>query len=736
MRLTKFAINRWVITVLVFTALAIFGLISFAQLGRSNNPPGTAFPVVVVQSNYYGASPDEMERLVVKPIEDQLDGLDNVDQVTATAQEGVASVVVQFAIDTNLDLAAIDVQRRVDTARAFMPADIDPPIVVKNGADDPLLTMAVSSRSLSATALNDVVTNRLEPVLKQIPNIQTVDIYGGRQREFHVLPNPAALLGTGATLNDVFTTVAQNNASLPGGRLITPTQEASVSIHADIQQATDLLGLPMDVPGGANRILRIGDVAKAEDSYAEQRTISLFNGLPRLYVQLSRNINADEIKSTAIAREHIKDIKKQFPQLTFNEIEAPADYTQASLNGVWQSLFEGIFLTAIVMMLFLHAWRNAAVVMLAIPSSILSTFIVMKALGFHLDTMSMMGLALIIGILVDDSIVVLENITRHRDLGEDPVNAAINGRSEIGGAAIAITMVDVIVFLPVAFFSGIVGKYLKEYALVVVIATMMSLFVSFTLTPLLAAKWSVLQRSTGIPKWFDFLRNHTLNIGAAGAAVALWVAGMVFPSTVNVTHLLSIFLVALLILNGFVQRYDAIMNLYKTKLLPAALAHGYLVVFVCVLLIINAFSLMAGGKFGAMIDVGIIALYLLSLGMSALLGKLFERWYDLSAVDFKAVQRSLLLPGAILMPSIGAIFASVAISIFKIISQDQSQPSYLGWMIQGGLLGLLTSLAWIGIIWLVSRTYLAWYLSTIASVLSSLTDQYESLDSILLVSWK
>lgn len=615
MWLTRFAISRPVITAMVFVALAIFGFIAYLTLGRSANPPGTDFPVVVVQSNYPGASPDEMERLVVKPIEDQLDGMDNVDQMTASAQEGVASIVVQFKIDTNLDLAAIDVQRRVDTARAFMPNDLDPPYVFKNGASQPLLDMAISSNSLRPAALADQVNNRLVPVLKQIPNVQTVDVYGAQQREFQLQPDPLRLQGVNATLNDIFSAVQLNNANLPGGRLLQPTQEASVSVHADIVHASDMLGIPLAVPGGATSTLRLGDVATAIDGHAEQRSISHFNGESRLYVEIGRNINADEITSTRIAREQLKKIGQQFPQLTFHEIDAPADYTQASLNGVWQSLLEGILLTAIVMLLFLHAWRNAAVVMLAIPTSILSTMVMMKAFGFHLDTMSLMGLSLIIGILVDDSIVVLENITRHRDLGEDPINAAINGRSEIGSAAVAITMVDVVVFLPIAFLSGIVGKYLKEFALVVVVATLFSLFVSFTLTPLLAAKWSVLRRSLAPPKWLEITKSLWVNLALGAVAVGCWFMPSLF------VRLLGVFLLAVLMLNAFVQRYDQILDVYRTRLLPMGMRHGFFVVFICFMLFLNAIMLIPGGKVAMQFDIVVLIVMAALLGAGFLLRK-------------------------------------------------------------------------------------------------------------------
>jgi HAE1 family hydrophobic/amphiphilic exporter-1 len=300
--LTRFAISRPVITAMVFIALAIFGAIAFTKLGRSSNPPGTDFPVVVVFTTYPGASPQEMERLIVKPIEDQLDGIDNLDQLSSTSQEGVASIIVQFKLGTNLDVAAINVQSAVDTARVYLPVDLNPPTVYKNGASQPLLDVAVSSKTLSPTQLADFVNSKLEPVLKAIPNVQEVDVYGASDREFHVEPIPERLLGANATLGDVFAAVAANNLNLPGGILRQRTQETSVSVHAEVNSAQDLLGIPLPVPGNSNKNLKIGDVAYAYDSHVEPTSISHFNGEPRIYIELGRIINADEITSTKIAR--------------------------------------------------------------------------------------------------------------------------------------------------------------------------------------------------------------------------------------------------------------------------------------------------------------------------------------------------------------------------------------------------------------------------------------------------
>ena len=522
MWLTRFSIQRPIIVTMFFIALLVFGTISYVKLGKSNQP-NVQFPVVFVSASYPGASPTEMEKLVIKPIEDQLDGIEHLDQMSATAQEGSAIVIVQFKLDTDLNYAATDVQQRVNTARAYMPTDLNPPLVGKNGADESMLTYALSSKSMSGPALADLVNDRITPEIKAIDNVSGVDVYGEPQREIQVRPDPLKLMAVGATLSDIYNALAINNSNLPGGLIETPTQETSVSVHADIIQANDILGIPVTIPGGAQKYVTVGQLASVTDGHAEQRQISHFDASPAVLIDVNRTVTSDEISSTKTARAQMKAVIAKYPQIHFKEVFAPADYTQASLNGVFQSLFEGIILTAIVLMLFLHAWRNAVVVMIAIPSSLLATFVVMRWMNFTLDNVSLMALSLIIGILVDDSIVVLENITRHRDMGQSPAEAAISGRTEIGGAAIAITLVDVVVFFPLAFLSGFVGKYFVEFGIVVTVATLFSLFVSFTLTPMLAAVWSVKKRSVAPPAWLAwfqvgferlnrFYRDHALHM--------------------------------------------------------------------------------------------------------------------------------------------------------------------------------------------------------------------------------
>jgi HAE1 family hydrophobic/amphiphilic exporter-1 len=613
MWLTRFSIQRPIIVSMLFIALAVYGVLSYTKLGRSENPNVT-FPVVVVSAGYPGASPQEMERLVIKPIEDQLDGIQNLDRMSAVAQDGRAVVVVQFLLDTNLDFAAIDVQRRVDTARIYMPTDLDPPYVDKSAGDQqsPILELALASKSLSGTELSDLVDQRILPELKHIPDVQSVDSRGQVKREYHVYPDPLRMMSTTATLPDIFNAVAVNNANLPGGRLDAPSVETDVSVRSDITRAEDMLGIPLPVPNGAQRELSIGNLATVEDGHVEQRIVSKYNGRPTVILDLNRVITADEIHSTAVARAQVKQIAARYPQVTFTEIEAPADYTQKSLNGVRDSLLEGIVLTAIVLMFFLHAWRNAVVVMIAIPSSLLATLIVMRLLHFTLDIVSLMALSLIIGILVDDSIVVLENITRHRDMGERPLDAAIKGRGEIGGAAVAITLVDVVVFLPIAFLSGIVGKFMVEFGIVVVVATLFSLLVSFTLTPMLAARWSVKKRSAAPPK----------------------------------------------VLEWFQVAFDRFTVWYRDVAFSYIIKHRWMVVFICVLLLINAIVLPASAFITAIVvDAAAIAVALVWMLAGPLLYSLGNR----VGGDGRRVFRwALAGAGAALVLAIAGVIGGVA----------------------------------------------------------------------------
>lgn len=516
MWLTKFALKQPSIVTMFFVAVVVFGIIGFKMMGQNINP-NIQFPGVEIDSAYPGASPEEMERLVIRPIEDQLQDVRHVDQIFARSTEGAATISVQFKLGTDINAGANDVQQAVNQARGFQPADLNPPQIFRaDTGSSPILTEAITSDSMSAVALSDLVQRDVVPKLRGIKGVGTINVGGDFTREIHVNPDPARLAGAGATLLDVSSALSSGNVSLPGGRLDQGKTEATVGVRADITDPADFAQLPVNVPGASLNSLKVGDVATVVDTHADQRVISTLNGKSAIILNVAHDSDGDTASTTKLVRAALADLKTQNPKVHFAEIQADNDFLSQAIGGVGTNLLEGIILTALVLLLFLHVWRSAIVVMVAIPTSIMATFFVMWLLGFSIDLLSLMGLSLTIGILVDDSIVVIENITRHREMGKRPDEAALVGRTEIGGAAIAITLVDVVVFAPIAFMGGIVGEFLREYGLVIVTATMFSLLVSFTLTPLLAAKWAVVRKPKESPigfvraftAWFDGLRKQ------------------------------------------------------------------------------------------------------------------------------------------------------------------------------------------------------------------------------------
>jgi HAE1 family hydrophobic/amphiphilic exporter-1 len=491
MWLTRFAIKNPTIVTLFFLAIGLFGFVAYNSMGQ-NIDPNVQIPVVNVQAFYPGASPQEMERLVVRPIEDQLQNVAHLDHIDSRVDEGTAGVTVEFKLGTDVNFAATDVQQAVDQARINLPSDLNPPIISKSDVNgEPIIIEGVTTSSMSPEGLADLINNDVVPFLRGIPGVGAVSAGGTYDRQVTIEPDIARVQSLGGTINDVVAAVAQGNVSFPGGRLDEPFQEATVGVRADITDPMQIARLPLTLPGQPSGSLRVGDVATVVDAYQDHRLASSLDGREAIVMQVVKDAAADTKGTTFATRDAFVQLQKKYPQLHFSELNANYDFMHDSISGVLQNLFEGILLTALVLLFFLHVWRSALVVMIAIPASLLATFFVMWMMGFTIDVLSLMGLSLTVGILVDDSIVVIENITRHRAMGKPAEEAAITGRTEIGAAAIAITLVDVVVFTPIAFMGGIVGEFLREFALVIVVATLFSLLVSFTLTPLLAAKWAL-----------------------------------------------------------------------------------------------------------------------------------------------------------------------------------------------------------------------------------------------------
>jgi HAE1 family hydrophobic/amphiphilic exporter-1 len=466
--------------------------------------PQQNLPYVTVRVSYPGASPSDMESLVAKPIENAVAGAEGINSIQSTCSQGSAMVFIQFSEDTDNNQAAIEVQRRVSSIRSNLPKDAGDPTVSKIDPNSmPMMNIVVTSPSHSSDDLYQTVSDVVQPALQALPGVADVSISGGRDREIQVQLDMAKMEGFEITVDQITGVLSRENVNVPAGSVEQGRQSLAVRSMGLFQSLTDLGNVIISYSDAGP--IRLKEVANIIDTYKNRTRYQRFNGQDAIGLNITKQNGANQIKVSEAVSAKVKELKQELPtDATIIISNDDSTYTKASLDAVIKDLMISVVLCGAVLLLFLHTWRNTLIVILAIPTSLISTFLVMYALGFSLNTMSLLALALMIGILVDDSIVVLENIHRHLQGGEKPREAALKGRSEIGMAAMAITFVDVVVYLPVAFMSGNVGRMFKEYGITIASATLFSLFVSFTLTPMLASRFSHKEEFGGRGLWARF----------------------------------------------------------------------------------------------------------------------------------------------------------------------------------------------------------------------------------------
>jgi hydrophobic/amphiphilic exporter-1 (mainly G- bacteria), HAE1 family len=514
MRLTQLAIKRPAFITMIFVALAVLGLYSYNQMGV-DLLPRMDWPIVSVVTVYPGAGPGEVENDVSKPLEDALSSLNDVDNIRSYSRENVSVVVVQFSFSTDVNTAANDVQRNVDIARSKLPKEADAPRVQKADLNSFPIVRISAQGDMEPTALYQFIKDKIKPALEHVAGVATVDLVGGRQREIKVAVNNSKLRACNVSLMQVARALGSDNLDFPAGTVTGATKEYTVRLAGKFKNLDQLRNLV--VTSAPEGVVHLGDIAEVKDSYkTEGQTYSRINGVPAIGIIVQKTSDANSVKTSDGIREELDRLEKEHSGsgLKFTIAQDITQFTRNSINEVRRDLGLAVLMVAIILFIFLHSFRNSFIVLLSIPTSLISTFIFMYAMGFTLNLVSMMALALVIGILVDDSIVVLENIHRHLELGEGKKEAALNGRSEIGFAAVAITLVDVVVFLPIAMVGGLVGKIFREFGLTIVVSTLISLFVSFTLTPMLASRWSSIKRYSDesiagrLVNWFEGLQKR------------------------------------------------------------------------------------------------------------------------------------------------------------------------------------------------------------------------------------
>ena len=486
MLLTNLAIRRPLIVLIGVAALLAFGLLAVTRL-RVELLPTMDIPVVTVTTLYPGAGPDAVDTLVTRKIEDALNGLNEVDNIRATSTEGVSSVQITFTEKAPKD-ATQEVERRINAIRSELPTDTKVPTVVKmDGSSDAIMYFTLAgSRDLGA--LQQVAEDTVKKELEATSGVARVELAGGLVREIQVQVDQQRLQARGLSILQVTQALSTDNLNVPAGVVTQRDQDWTVRLNSQAQSIKELQGvLVASTPAGP---VRLRDVAVVVDTYKKVTQIQRTNAQPALGLVIYKRSSASTVSTSDAVNALVPRLAGRLPAGTsLALVWDAAPYVKNSVSDVQHELVLAVLLTGLVLLVFLHTFRSTAIVLLAIPTSLISTFGVMSVLGISFNFMSLMGLALTVGILVDDSIVVLENIARHLKLGEEPVQAAVNGRSEIGMAAIAITLVDVVVFTPIAFMTGFLGAIFRDFGLVIATATLFSLLVSFTLTPMLASRW-------------------------------------------------------------------------------------------------------------------------------------------------------------------------------------------------------------------------------------------------------
>ena len=496
MTLTELSIKRPSLIVVIFAALGVLGIFSYNQL-KYELLPKISSPFVTITTVYPGASPNEVQTSVTKVIEDAVSGIDKVSAVYATSSEGVSFINIEFLQSAEVNVALQDAQRKVNEVAFKLPDGAKTPTVTKFALDEiPVMRMGATS-SMPSRDFYQLLKDRIQPRLSKVAGVAQITLVGGDEREIKINVDPQKLRSYGLSILQVVQSVKSSNLDFPTGKVEEGETQYIVRIAGKFASIDDVrnLVIAQSKQGGE---IKLSDVAEVQDGQKDYTTVSRINGTTSVGLLIQKQNDANAVEVSAAIRSELPKIEKDFADihLKFNIAQDGSVFTKDAASAVKHDLTLAVFLVALVMLGFLHSIRNSIIVMIAIPASMVSSFIGMYVFGMSLNLMTLLGLSLVVGILVDDSIVVLENIYRHLEHGEEKRSAALKGRNEIGFAALSITLVDVVVFLPLSLVSGLVGNIMREFALTVVFSTLMSLFVSFTVTPLLASRFAKLERLT------------------------------------------------------------------------------------------------------------------------------------------------------------------------------------------------------------------------------------------------
>ncbi|MDB5897474.1 MAG: AcrB/AcrD/AcrF family protein [Ramlibacter sp.] len=491
---TRVSLKNPVFATMVMVAIVVLGLFAYQRL-NIDQFPNIDLPIVVVTAEYPGASPEVVESEVSKKIEEALNSIAGINALTSRSYEGQSVVILEFQLHIDGRKAAEDVREKIAAVRPTLRTEVKEPRVLRfDPSSRPIWSVAVlpeagkGVRPLSAVELTNWADQVLKKRLENVRGVGSVSLVGGTKREINVYLQPAAMEAMGITADQVANALRNENQDLPVGAIRSPSQERVVQIDARMARPEDFGKIIVARKGGSP--VRVDQVARVADGGQEAETLALYNGQRTLVLQVQKAQDENTIVVTDGLKAAVAEMQAQMPPgLKLEPVADSSRPIRVAVENVRKTLIEGAFLTVLIVFLFLNSWRSTVITGLTLPISLIGTFLFMYAFGFSINMVTLMALSLCVGLLIDDAIVVRENIVRHVQMGKTPYQAALDGTQEIGLAVLATTFSIVAVFLPIGFMGGIIGKFFHEFGVTIVAAVLISMFVSFTLDPMLSSIW-------------------------------------------------------------------------------------------------------------------------------------------------------------------------------------------------------------------------------------------------------
>src|SRR5512139_1434688 len=489
MWMTRVSIRNPVFATMVMVGLLVLGLFSYQRL-QVEQMPEVSLPFVLVLTSYPGASPEAVETDVTKPLEYAINQISGVKLIRSNSLEGASQVFAEFRLDTDVARAIQDVRDKIALVRPGFPRDVRDPLVIRADTENqqPVVSLSVLSQTVGLRELTSLADQTIVKGLENLPGVARVDINGRVTRQVLIRVKPEALNALGIGVDQVMNAVRAANQDVPAGRITRGQSDAIVRVEGKLRDPAQFERVIVAQQGAGP--VHLSQVADVIDGEKEETSFARINGRPAITIDLFKSQDANIVDTGRAIVQAVGTLRERLPaDVEIEVVNSTAEAVERSVNRVKQTIVEGALLTVLIVFLFLHSWRSTVITGLTLPLSVVATFIALYAFGFTLNFLTLMALSLCIGLLIDDAIVVRENIVRHLGMGRSHREAALEGTNEIGLAVMATTFAILAVFVPVAFMGGYIGRYFFQFGITIAVAVLVSLFVSFTLDPMLSSVW-------------------------------------------------------------------------------------------------------------------------------------------------------------------------------------------------------------------------------------------------------